>query len=511
MRIPQARRAIAPLGAVVVLLSATAALAGSSPPPGSVSQASGKAGCYTSDGSSEAGPGTCHTIRGGGEATTLAISPDGHFAYLVGYGTSDPSVPPVLAVFRRNTTTGTLSQLPGTSGCFSRDGSSQAGPGTCTKARDLDTGDATSIVISKDGRFLYAASQLRSGSSQTEVGGIAVFARDVKTGTLRQLKGSAGCVAAITYKGCAVAREVSSVSNLQLTPDQRFLYASDFDSEPYSGIAIFRVDPKTGTLAQLKGNNGCITDDGSTVESGTIKVCRANPNFDQPWDVATPDDRFAYVGDAYGKFPLVLALERNSHGGLVPLTGTGSCVSDSGMSATGTCVTGRGLFNPERIVPSSDGRFLYVASYTAPSPIAVLNRNPSTGLLSERSGTAACISVDGTSGDGSSCRTGLALGNNYAGALSPDGRTLYFSENGQSSTTGGLVIFRVSRKTGAFKLLPGTFGCVTTDGSGAKGPSTCEVGRAIAEAYQVAFGSDGRDVYVSSYGDNGVALFYANK
>ena len=86
MAISRARRMVVPLGAVVAMLSAATALAGSIPPAGSVHQASGKNGCYTSDGSSETGPGTCQNIRGGDGSTTLAISPDGHFAYLVGYG-----------------------------------------------------------------------------------------------------------------------------------------------------------------------------------------------------------------------------------------------------------------------------------------------------------------------------------------------------------------------------------------------------------------------------------------
>jgi hypothetical protein len=97
----------------------------------------------------------------------------------------------VLSVFRRNDKDGTLKQLPGKSGCFSRDGSSEDGANTCARARDLDTGDATSIVISRDGRFLYVASQYTQNGN--DIGGIAVFKRNLTTGTLRQLRGKAGC------------------------------------------------------------------------------------------------------------------------------------------------------------------------------------------------------------------------------------------------------------------------------------------------------------------------------
>jgi hypothetical protein len=517
MGISRARRAIVPLGAVLVMLGAATALAGSSAPPGSVHQASGKAGCYTSDGSSEAGAGTCQNIRGGDGSTTLAISPDGHFAYLVGYGDSGSGIPPVLSVFRRNSSNGTLKQLAGKSGCFSRDGSSEDGPNTCSKARDLDTGDATSIAISSDGRFLYVASQYEPGTKP--IGGIAIFKRNLTTGTLRQLSGKAGCVSAngASQDGpntCARARAVDFVSNLHLTPDQKFLYASDYGDPPKTGIAVFARGAHSGTLHQLKGMNGCITGNGTTMRSGTKKVCRSWPNVSDPWDVATPDNHFAYIPAATnggGGVSLVQAFERNARGGLVPLKGKGGCVSDTGRSPAGPCVRGRGLLRPERAVLSRNGRFLYINSYGSPSasPVAVLNRNPKTGVLSQRSGKAACISADGRSGDGSTCRTGRALDDGYAGALSPDGRTLYFSENGSTPTNGALAIFRVSPATGAFSQLPGKLGCVTADGSSEKGANTCEVGRAIQGPYQVEIGRSGRTVYVSSYSDNGVALFYA--
>jgi hypothetical protein len=492
---------VAALGAVAALATAAAAFAVTGKPAGSVHQPAGKIGCYTEDGSSEAGPATCHKIRGGTEATTLAVSPDGRFAYLVGYG-NHADIPPVLSIFKRNAKSGSLKQLPAKSGCFSRDGSSAHGPDTCSKARDLDTGDAISIVISRDGRFLFVASQYDDGAN--EVGGIAIFARNLNTGKLRQLAGSAGCVVAVAYENCTVVRDVEDVSNLHFTPDQKFLYASNY--APRGGIAIFRFNSKTGALRQLKGKNGCITVDGTTLTSYPQKVCRAMPNFNLPWDVATPDNRFAYVASSLG-LNLVQAFKRNSHGGLVPLTGAGSCVSDTGTSPAGPCVTGRGLYDAERIVASKNGRYLYTGGYSFPSPVAVLNRNPKTGALSQRSGKAACISADGSSGDGSTCRVGRALNGTYAGALSPNGRTLYYSEFYANS----LVIFRVSPRTGAFKQLSGKPGCVTADGSSDKGPHTCQKARAVEGAYQVTLASHSHDVYLSASNSNGVALFYARK
>jgi hypothetical protein len=76
------------LGALVWVTVSGAA----SRPVGSVKQLAGKKGCYTADGSSEDGAGTCRKIRGGGENTTTTLSPDARFAYIVGYGaTTVPS------------------------------------------------------------------------------------------------------------------------------------------------------------------------------------------------------------------------------------------------------------------------------------------------------------------------------------------------------------------------------------------------------------------------------------
>jgi hypothetical protein len=500
------RRRIAALLAPVALAVGIAAVALAAP-IGSVKQVAGKDGCYTADGSSGSGPGTCRNIRGGEGATTLAISPGGRFAYLDGYGQNNDV--PVLAVFRRSDD-GRLHQLPGKRGCFSSDGSSEEGPHTCTNARDLDSGDATSVVISRDGRFVYVASQLRIMND--DIGGVAIFRRSVKNGTLHQLPGKAGCVSATGESEdgpgtCTRARETDDTSNVHLTPDQKYLYASNYDAPPHSGIAIFKRGARSGRLHQLKGRNGCITDDGTTAQSGTKVVCAKSPNLGEPWDVATPDNRFAYVPAAYGP-NLVQAFERNAGGGLVPLTGKHSCVSDDGTSPAGPCVNGRGMNIVERAVLSKNKRFIYTNAYSPPSPLAVLNRNLNTGELSQRPGKAGCISADGSSGDGpNTCRDGRAINGGYAGILAPNGRTLYYAEYSSDA----LAIFRTSKKTGAFSQLSGKDGCVSADGSSEDGPNTCGKARAIDGAYQVALGAKGRDVYVAAEQGNGVVLLRASR
>jgi WD40 repeat protein len=499
------------IGGVLVTGSAQA-IARPAAVPGSVVQVPGKHGCYTEDGSGSAGAGKCTNIRGGHDATTVTVSPDGRSAYEVGYG--DPAV---LSVFSRDTNTGVLTQLGGKAGCLSRNGASEDGPHTCTRVRDLDTGDARSITLSKDGRFVYVASQFATKSSD-DLGGVAVFSRNPKTGVLRQLAGKAGCVTSdgSSNEGagtCAAGREVDDISNVHLSPDQKFLYASNYDGQPYSGIAIFKRDPKTGKLTQLSGKEGCITSSGDTEQSKTTAICRAMPNIGNPWDVATAGNKFLYIPDEADG--LVQAFRRDVKGGLKPLTGTGACVSDTGNSPLGmsTCVLGRGLHDVERAVLSANQRYLYTNAYRDPAPIAVLRIDPSTGLLSERNSTSACYSRDGTTGDSAlSCRDGRDLSGGYAGVLSPDGKTLYYAEFGNGAPDAGLVIFHVNEATGGFTQLAGKLGCVSPDGSSDEGAGTCQVGAAITGAYQVGISRGGGgvyDLYVAADRSNGIDFFRA--
>lgn len=85
-----------------------------------------------------------------------------------------------------------------------------------------------------NGRFEYVASQYEPAS--TPIGGIAIFSRNTVTGALHQLPGKLGCVSANGSSNagpgtCAVGREVDEVSNVAITQDQKYLYASVYDAQ----------------------------------------------------------------------------------------------------------------------------------------------------------------------------------------------------------------------------------------------------------------------------------------
>lgn len=471
-------------------------------PPGAVKQVAGKNGCYTADGSSEDGAGTCRNIRGGGDNTTVTLSPDHRFLYILGYGSSGDT-PPVLSIFHRSKRNGTLRQIHGKKGCFSRDRSSEDGPGTCKKARDLDTGDGHSLAISRNGRYLYTAGQDSAAS------GVTIFKRNRHKGTLRQLKGKRGCINPDGSSGCAKGRELDDIASVHLSPDQRFLYAANYNGAPTGGIAILRRNLRNGTLHQLKGKNGCITQDGTTDTTGTAHVCRAGSGLDEVFEVGTADNRFVYAPNRSDD--LVPVLKRNARGGLVQLAGKKGCISDTGDSPAGpnTCRKGHGLDDAERVVASKTGRFLYIQGFDGVvTSMAVLHRSSKNGSLSEKPGTGSCISEDGSGVDGpATCQDGRALDGGYAGDLSANGRTLYYAERSADS----FVIVRVSPTRATFHQFLGKLGCVSVDGSSEDGADTCINGRSISRDYGVTVGRRGRDVYVAteSPDGNGVALFHA--
>ena len=489
----------------MLLAGAASVLAAGGSPAGSVKQVSGKEGCYTIDGSNENGAHKCVNVRGSVGETSVALSPDDRFAYAVGYPDSTHG-PSAIQIYRRDDKTGALHQLKGKAGCVSLDGSSEDGGHTCANGRQIDSGDGGSIAISRDGRFLYSGSQLELSSDYH--GGIAIFKRNLKTGTIHQLKGKTGCVSdhGISEDGpgtCASGRELHYSATLHFSPDQKFLYSVDYDGFPAGGIAIFKRNSRTGRLHQLKGKNGCITGDGTTAtSSGT--PCRAGVNLDNGWDLLTPDNKFAYT--IANSQAAVATFRRNSKGGLVPLEGKHFCVSDDGSSHAGanTCVNGRGLYDVERLAFSKNKRFIYAWDYRSPSAMAVLNRNPKTGELSERDGKGSCMSRDGSSADGANtCRVGRGFAGGYAGTVSRDGKTLYVS----FYQSDGIGVLHLNPKTGAFKQLNGKAGCVTGDGSSDAGADTCIDGRATEGAYQTTLSHDGHDLYLAAYGSNGIAHF----
>jgi hypothetical protein len=263
--------------------------------------------------------GGCREGRALAAPSTLAPGPGGHFLYVA---SADG-----IAVFRRNTSTGALSQPSGADGCVS----AEAVDG-CAAGRGLR--QVSDIALDRDN--LYAASSPDNA--------VAVF--EFAGGLPRQPAGATGCISHLGEGGCTAARTLLGAFGLAASPDGAQLYAT---AEFSAAVAILVRDPAGGALGQAPGPLGCIRDGGGV-------DCAAASFMGHPDElVLSHDGRNAYVR---AEATDIVVLRRNSATGeLSQLPGRRGCI------ATGNpdCTASRGLL-PTAIALSRDGRHAYIAS-----------------------------------------------------------------------------------------------------------------------------------------------------
>jgi DNA-binding beta-propeller fold protein YncE len=171
---------------------------------------------------------TNQSIRSlGGSVGSLALSPDGRNVY-VAAGAS------VVALDRDRG--GRLTRAKGFGNC-------RTGRTGCPVARGVVY--ARGIALSADGRSLYVTSQ----------GGVAAFARNRRTGILRQLPGPAGCIAPDATQGCATGRAVGGsdlpAANNGKIGARRIVVSRDgarVYAATNAGIAVFARSRVDGSL-----------------------------------------------------------------------------------------------------------------------------------------------------------------------------------------------------------------------------------------------------------------------
>jgi DNA-binding beta-propeller fold protein YncE len=379
----------------------------------------------------------------------LVVSPDGRHVYVAAYGSH------AIAVFARSRRTGLLEQLPGQRGCV-RHGRG----GGCAPARAL--GGPASIAISPDGRNVYVAA---SGSDA-----LGVFARNRRTGVLRQLSGPRGCFSARPGGGCTVGRALNEPTSVATSPDGARVYVAGRRFP--SAVAVFARAPD-GSLSQPEGTGGCVSHRGGF-------GCSAARGMSAPEEVlVTPDSRHVLVA---GSRSNAVAVLRSGPTGLSQADGAAGCISRAGDEG---CAAGRELRGPVDLAISADGRSVYTASSIADG-VAVLTRDRVTGALTQSSRRTGCISQGGSGGR---CESGEALDEVWGIAISPDGRNVYAA----SSKVNMLGAMARDRESGGLTQLPGRFACFIRGGG-----FGCPEGRGLTVAVAVAVSPDGRNVYVAS-------------
>ena len=441
--------------AAAVALAPSAAVA--APAALGIAQLAGADGCTAQvdtrdeDEDDAAANRTCRRGRGLLDATNVAVTPDGSSLYV------SSSESGALVSFSRNPRNGVLTQL----GCVSNNGSNGL-DGTERQCVDGNAlAGAYSLAVSPDGRNVYVASY--------SSGGIAMFARDPATGVARQI----GCIRPV--RTCIGARALAGAASITVTPDGRHVYVA---SSIADGILALSRDPDTGMLKPL----GCISDDGTDgmcVNGNTLRGASAV--------VASPDGRSIYL--AASDSSAILTFERNAETGALTQRG---CLMD-GAPSGGSCVRGRALANPVALAMAHDGRTILVAAYDS-NAVVVLARNTTTGAIRE----VGCISTPYDENPRDGCAHVPLVESPVAVSVTRDLQRVY------AAVASGVVAFDRNTVTGT--LAPA--GCISYRGYwDDETTASCALARGVAGASGIELSPDGRNMYVSAWGSNSVAVF----
>jgi len=411
-------------------------------PPGRLVQAHGPSGCVHPNPT-----GTCGRARGVTVPNAIAVSPNGRNVYVAAFKSN------AVAVFRRDPRTGALHQLPGKLGCIANK-STRA----CQFGRALAA--PIGVAVSRDGRNVYIAA---TGSDA-----LSVFARNRRTGAIRQLTGPRGCISNRPGGGCAGGRALNEPIQIAVSPDGNRVYVAA-RSFP-SAVSIFNRLPD-GSLRQAPGAAGCLSMSGAG-------GCTAGRAMRTPWDIeVSPDSRHVYVA---GSDSNAVAVLTRTADGLAQAADASGCVA---LGAREGCTGGRALSGPIGVAVSPDGTSLYVSSIDSDA-LAILKRTRPSGALSQAAGKAACVGQSGAAG----CASARVLDGVHDAVVSPDGRNVYTV----SEEINSISVF-ARAPSGALTQLGGKWACLIRGGV-----LGCPAGQGLTAAVSIAASPDGRNVYTGS-------------
>ena len=236
---------------------------------------------------------------------------------------------------------------------------------------------------------------------------VAVFDR-AADGTLTQKAGTAGCVSRPAAAGaCADGVALDSALSVTVSPDGNSVYVASTSSD---AVAVFDRAPD-GTLTQKAGTAGCVS------ETGSGGACADGVALDSVSSVTVSPDG-ASVHAAAINSDAVTIFDRAPNGTLSQKAGTAGCVSETGSE--GACADGAALDGAISVTVSPDGKGAYVASAFSDA-VAVFDR-ALDGTLTQKAGTAGCVSETGSGG---ACAAGVALDQAFSVTVSPDGKSAY--------------------------------------------------------------------------------------
>jgi DNA-binding beta-propeller fold protein YncE len=410
----------------------------------------------------EGGAPDCQAGRGLEGPAGVAVSPDGNNVYVVG-GVRDIASS-AIAIFDRDPQSGELSQKPDAAGCIA----AKAGGG-CGEGSGLV--GARGIAVSPDGKSVYVGSGISDA--------VAIFDRNVETGALTQKPGTAACISLDgddnAGHSCAPARGLDFAEGVVVSPDGKDVYVASIQS---GAVTSFQRDAVTGALAQLPGEDGCIS-------FRTLPECALGHGLFNVGALAISADGKSLYGGS-GNNGIAILKRDPTTGKLSQDKSTAGCVSEEGRD----CLAAPNV-DAWTVAVTPDGGSVYGGALRSNPSIGLLDRDPVTGTLSRS--TATC-----TSKSGQTCPAGTGLtGAVPVVAVGPDSTSVY------AISLGVISIFDRNPETRALVQRPGAEGCISADG---KDPG-CLRGRSTGGAAALAFSPDGKNAYLAAEVSRAVDVF----
>ncbi len=376
--------------ALIAALALAAPAAATTTKPGALEQLPGTAGCLVDDTQAKRSCTSVRALRGpapflGSQA--VAISPDAKNLYVASSRSN------AIAIFKRSSKTGELTQRGGTAGCIAAGGAHG-----CATAVGF-TGP-NSVAVSPDGKNVYATSV----ASDT----VAVFSRDPATGALSQATDGSGCIANAATSGCTTGRALDGPDVVVASPDGNNVYVGAFFN---NAVAVFDRDPSTGALSQPADTTGCIID---PTEDCEIGIAIAAPEG----MAISADGNNVYVANAFSN--ALVILDRDPATGALTQAADGSGCIVNGDVAVAGCTPGLWLEGANAVAVSPDDADIYVTSLLSNS-LTSFDRTPASGDLAQQSGTSACAIYVLAVG----CSLGRALEAPEGLTAAPDGANVY--------------------------------------------------------------------------------------
>jgi 6-phosphogluconolactonase (cycloisomerase 2 family) len=354
-----------------------------------------------------------------------------------------------------------------------------AGTATAGCGRAVGLANAAYLALSPDGRNLYATAR--------DSDAIAIFARNARTGAIKQLPGAAGCIRdakAGADPACPVAAPgLDRASGVTVSSDGRFVYVA---AAYGNAVTTFSRNASTGALTPA----GCIADLGTPTQGCVAGKGLRGASFVK----LAPDARTLYVA----------SVDSNAIAGFTRNTSTGAltelgCLSDSGSGHDRNCNNAVGLDQASSIAITRDGRSLYVTG-RSDSAVVAFKRDPSNGIVNG----VGCVSGDAGYRRDARCDPGRGIQYAQYVTTSPDDRFVYVSAT-DSHTIG---IFSRNRSTSELTQLPGKGGCLHDIGYATRSP--CRLATGIALPLALTITRNGKFAYLAGFGYGEVTAYARN-